>query len=179
MSPGARPSAGGLRRDRTLGHDGRPRRRYPRRARRQRLRARAHHVLCGKIRVGLLRPVPRRHRLQIVARQGGQADLSDGPGQWRRGVARSGARLGRGRRHGHGKPGLPYLDIVRRVKERFGVPTFVYQVSGEYAMLAGAVERGWLDPSVIAETLLSCKRAGADGVLTYSAVAVAKRLKAG
>ena len=77
------------------------------------------------------------------------------------------------------KPGLPYLDIVRRVKERFGAPTFVYQVSGEYAMLAGAVERGWLDPSVIIETLIAFKRAGADGVLTYSAVDAAKRLKAG
>jgi porphobilinogen synthase len=77
------------------------------------------------------------------------------------------------------KPGLPYLDIVRRVKQRFGAPTFVYQVSGEYAMLAGAVERGWLDPSVIIETLIACKRAGADGVLTYSAVDAAKRLKAG
>src|SRR6202007_2388293 len=55
------------------------------------------------------------------------------------------------------KPGLPYLDIIRRVKERFGAPTFAYQVSGEYAMLTGAVERGWLDPSVILETLLAFK----------------------
>ncbi len=77
------------------------------------------------------------------------------------------------------KPGLPYLDIVRRVKDRFGVPTYAYQVSGEYAMLAGAVERGWLDPSVVLETLLGFKRAGADGILTYSAVDVARRLKAG
>jgi porphobilinogen synthase len=77
------------------------------------------------------------------------------------------------------KPGLPYLDIVRRVKDRFGVPTFAYQVSGEYSMLAGAVERGWLDPSVILETLLGFKRAGADGILTYSAFDAAKRLKAG
>jgi porphobilinogen synthase len=77
------------------------------------------------------------------------------------------------------KPGLPYLDIVRRVKERFGVPTYVYQVSGEYAMLRGAIERGWLDESVILETLLGMKRAGADGILTYSAVEAAKRLKAG
>jgi porphobilinogen synthase len=77
------------------------------------------------------------------------------------------------------KPGLPYLDIVRRVKERFGVPTFAYQVSGEYAMLAGAVERGWLDPSVVLETLLAFKRAGADGILTYFALEAAKRLKAG
>jgi porphobilinogen synthase len=77
------------------------------------------------------------------------------------------------------KPGLPYLDVIRRVKDRFGVPTYAYQVSGEYSMLAGAVERGWLDPSVVLETLLSFKRAGADGILTYSAVDAAKRLKAG
>ncbi len=77
------------------------------------------------------------------------------------------------------KPGLPYLDILRRVKDRFGVPTYAYQVSGEYAMLVGAVERGWLDPSVILETLLGFKRAGADGILTYSAVDAARRLKAG
>ena len=77
------------------------------------------------------------------------------------------------------KPGLPYLDIVRRVKERFGVPTYVYQVSGEYSMLRGAIERGWLDESVVLETLIGCKRAGADGILTYSAVDVAKRLKSG
>jgi porphobilinogen synthase len=77
------------------------------------------------------------------------------------------------------KPGLPYLDIIRRVKERFGAPTFAYQVSGEYAMLTGAVERGWLDPSVVIEALLAFKRAGADGVLTYSALDAAKRLKAG
>jgi porphobilinogen synthase len=77
------------------------------------------------------------------------------------------------------KPGLPYLDIVRRVKERFAVPTYAYQVSGEYAMLMGAVERGWIDESVVLETLLGFKRAGADGILTYSAVDAARRLKAG
>jgi porphobilinogen synthase len=74
------------------------------------------------------------------------------------------------------KPGMPYLDIVRRVKDEFGVPTFVYQVSGEYAMLAGAVERGWLDRRVIAESLLGFKRAGADGVLTYFALEIAESL---
>ncbi|HXQ51905.1 MAG TPA: porphobilinogen synthase [Stellaceae bacterium] len=77
------------------------------------------------------------------------------------------------------KPGMPYLDIVRRVKERFLVPTYVYQVSGEYSMLRGAIERGWLDEAVVMETLLGMKRAGADGILTYSAVDAAKRLKAG
>jgi len=77
------------------------------------------------------------------------------------------------------KPGLPYLDILRRVKEQFRVPTYAYQVSGEYAMLQAAIERGWLDPSVVLETLIAFKRAGADGVLTYSALAAAKRLRAG
>ncbi len=77
------------------------------------------------------------------------------------------------------KPGMPYLDIVSRVKREFGVPTFAYQVSGEYAMIMAAVERGWLDPKkVIPESLLAFKRAGADGILTYFAVEVAMGLRA-
>jgi porphobilinogen synthase len=75
------------------------------------------------------------------------------------------------------KPGLPYLDIVRRVKDTFGAPTFAYQVSGEYAMLAGAIERGWLDRDrTILESLLAFKRAGADGILTYFARDAARLL---
>ncbi len=78
------------------------------------------------------------------------------------------------------KPGLPYLDIVRRVKTEFGVPTFAYQVSGEYAMLKGAVRNGWLDnDKVVLESLMAFKRAGADGILTYLAVEAAKLLKSG
>ncbi len=78
------------------------------------------------------------------------------------------------------KPGMPYLDICSRVKEAFGVPTFAYQVSGEYAMLRAAAERGWLDwDKVLFESLVAFKRAGCDGVLTYGAVEVARRLKAG
>lgn len=78
------------------------------------------------------------------------------------------------------KPGLPYLDIVYRVKEAFGLPTFAYQVSGEYAMIAAAAQNGWIDrKKVMLESLLAFKRAGADGVLTYFAVEVAKLLKAG
>src|SRR5580704_10504877 len=78
------------------------------------------------------------------------------------------------------KPGMPYLDIVRRVKAAFGLPTFVYQVSGEYAMLCAAAEKGWLDRErVMLESLLAFKRAGADGVLTYFALDAAKRLKRG
>jgi porphobilinogen synthase len=76
------------------------------------------------------------------------------------------------------KPGLPYLDIVRRVKERFGAPTFVYQVSGEYAMLKAAAQNGWLDERTCAlEALTAIKRAGADGILTYFALAAAQWLK--
>jgi porphobilinogen synthase len=76
------------------------------------------------------------------------------------------------------KPGLPYLDIVSRVKGEFGVPTFAYQVSGEYAMIMAACTNGWLDPSrVIAESLMCFKRAGADGVLSYFALDVAKSIK--
>jgi porphobilinogen synthase len=78
------------------------------------------------------------------------------------------------------KPGLAYLDIVWRVKEAFRLPTFVYQTSGEYAMLAGAADRGWLDRDrVVMETLVVCKRAGADAVFTYFAPEVARRLKQG
>ena len=76
------------------------------------------------------------------------------------------------------KPAMPYLDIVRRVKERFGVPTFVYQVSGEYAMLKAAANNGWLDhDAAMMESLLAFRRAGADGVLTYFALDAARQLK--
>ncbi len=75
------------------------------------------------------------------------------------------------------KPGMPYLDIVRRVKECFGAPTYVYQVSGEYAMLKAAADHGWLDErAVVMESLLSIKRAGADGILTYFAKSAARWL---
>ena len=75
------------------------------------------------------------------------------------------------------KPGMPYLDVVREVKDTFGVPTFIYQVSGEYAMLAGAIQNGWLSDSVILESLMCCRRAGADGIWTYFAETAAEKLK--
>ena len=76
------------------------------------------------------------------------------------------------------KPGLPYLDIVRRVKDEFQVPTFVYQVSGEYAMLKAAAQNGWIDhDAVMMESLLAFKRAGADGILTYCAIEAAEWLR--
>ncbi|MEY4593289.1 MAG: hypothetical protein RIR18_2184, partial [Pseudomonadota bacterium] len=77
------------------------------------------------------------------------------------------------------KPGMPYLDIVRRVKDEFKVPTFAYQVSGEYAMLKAAAQNGWLnEQACVLESLLSFKRAGADGILTYFALDAAEWLKA-
>jgi len=77
------------------------------------------------------------------------------------------------------KPGMPYLDVVRRVKDAFRVPTFAYQVSGEYAMLKAAAQNGWLDhDAVMMESLLAFKRAGADGILTYFALDAARALRA-
>jgi porphobilinogen synthase len=78
------------------------------------------------------------------------------------------------------KPGMPYLDICRRVKEQFGVPTYAYQVSGEYAMMMAAVKNGWLDhDKVMLESLMSFRRAGCDGVLTYFAPQAARLLAQG
>jgi porphobilinogen synthase len=78
------------------------------------------------------------------------------------------------------KPGLPYLDVLWRVKQAFAMPTLVYQVSGEYAMLRAAAERGWLDgDKTLMESLIAFKRAGADAIFTYAAVEVARKLKAG
>ncbi len=77
------------------------------------------------------------------------------------------------------KPAMPYLDIIRRVKEEFAVPTFAYQVSGEYAMLCAAFDKGWLEPDkIILEALTGIKRAGADGILTYFALQAAERIQA-
>lgn len=76
------------------------------------------------------------------------------------------------------KPGIPYLDIVREVKDTFAIPTFIYQVSGEYAMLSAAIQNGWLSEQAIIESLMSCRRAGADGIWTYFAEDAAHMLKA-
>ncbi|MBT8415186.1 MAG: porphobilinogen synthase, partial [Boseongicola sp.] len=76
------------------------------------------------------------------------------------------------------KPGMPYLDICRQVKDTFGAPTFAYQVSGEYAMIKAAAQNGWLDGErTMFESLLAFKRAGCDGILTYFAMDVARALK--
>jgi porphobilinogen synthase len=76
------------------------------------------------------------------------------------------------------KPGMPYLDIIRRVKDEFGFPTFAYQVSGEYSMIMAAANKGWIDgDKAMMESLVGFKRAGADGVLTYFAPRAAEALK--
>ena len=72
---------------------------------------------------------------------------------------------------------MPYLDIIQRVKSEFQVPTFAYQVSGEYSMIKESINKGWLNEKVIMESLLSFKRAGANGILTYFALEIAKKLK--
>ncbi len=78
------------------------------------------------------------------------------------------------------KPGLPYLDILTRIKDAFGMPTFAYQVSGEYAMIMAAAQNGWIDgDKAMVESLTAFKRAGADGVLTYFAPRMAEKLKSG
>ncbi len=78
------------------------------------------------------------------------------------------------------KPGMPYLDILHRVKAAFGMPTFTYQVSGEYAMIMAAAGNGWLEgDKAMIESLIAFKRAGADGVLTYFAMRIAEKLKKG
>jgi porphobilinogen synthase len=74
------------------------------------------------------------------------------------------------------KPGMPFLDVVKAVKDEFKMPTFVYQVSGEYSMLKAAIDKGWLSKEVIKESLVSFKRAGADSILTYAAKEVAREL---
>ncbi len=77
------------------------------------------------------------------------------------------------------KPGMPYLDICRRAKDAFGAPTYAYQVSGEYAMIKGAADRGWINgEAAMLESLMAFRRAGCDGVLTYFALDVARYLRA-
>ena len=115
-----------------------------------------------------------------AALAGGQAHLPDGSGQFGRSPQGGRPRPRRRRRFRDGETRLPYLDIIRRVRDEFGVPTFAYQVSGEYAMIEAAALNGWLDGTrAMTESLLAFKRAGADGILTYYAPRVAERLRDG
>jgi len=117
-----------------------------------------------------IQPVPRRHR-QLRVLTGDKKTYQMDYANSDEGLARGRLRHRGRRRHGDGEARPAYLDIVRRVKDAFGVPTYAYQVSGEYSMLRGAADRGWLDwNKVLIETLTGFKRAGCDGILTYGAV---------
>ena len=108
----------------------------------------------------------------------GQENLPDGPGQLERGLRLIERDLTEGADMVMIKPGMPYLDICRRVKDTFGAPTYAYQVSGEYAMIQAAAQNGWIDgDKVMLESLLAFKRAGCDGILTYFAPQVARALQ--
>ena len=127
----------------------------------------ADHGLQRQVRERVLRPFPRRRRLGGEPRQERQEGLPDGPGNTDEALREVALDIAEGADMVMVKPGMPYLDIVRRVKDEFRMPTFAYQVSGEYAMLKAAAANGWLDgDAVMMETLLAFKRAGADGVLT-------------
>ena len=137
----------------------------------------ADHGLFGEIRVGLLRPVPRRGRL-ASALKGDKRTYQMDPANSDEALREAWLDIQEGADMIMVKPGLPYLDILRRLKDSFGMPTMVYQVSGEYAMLKAAAQNGWLDNDrAVLETLLAFKRAGADGILTYLAVEAATLLK--
>ena len=146
----------------------------------ERFRARADHGLCGQVRFGLLRTVSRCRRARRHPRRGDKRTYQMDPANGDEAIREVGFRRSEGADMVMVKPGMPYLDIVWRVKQQFGLPTYVYQVSGEYAMLSAAAANGWLDRErVMLESLTAMKRAGADGILTYFAIEAAKRIMAG
>ena len=175
---GAGPGRSRRRHRRPVGHDGRPHRRDPRGARGRGPRQRPDHELRRQVRLGVLRPVPRRGRLARPAGKGDKKGYQMDPANAEEALREVALDLAEGADIVIVKPGLPYLDIVRRVKDAFGVPMFAYQVSGEYAMLKAAAQNGWLDhDATMMEVLGAFKRAGADGVLTYFALEAARLLK--
>ena len=155
---------------------GRTRRRYPRRARRRRISRRPDHVLkCSEICLGPFRDAIGSAKARTGDKRTYQMDSANSDEALREVEL----DIAEGADMVMVKPGMPYLDIVRRVKDTFAMPTFVYQVSGEYAMIAAAAGNGWIDGDrAIMESLLAFKRAGADGILTYFAPQAAEKLKA-
>ena len=146
-------------------------------ARRRGLRRRADHGLRGQICLGLLWAVPRRGRLSATL-IGDKRTYQMDPANADEALREVELDIAEGADMVMVKPGMPYLDILRRVKEAFGMPTFAYQVSGEYAMIMAAAGNGWLDgDKAMIESLIAFKRAGADGVLTYFAMRIAEKLK--
>jgi NAD(P)-dependent dehydrogenase (short-subunit alcohol dehydrogenase family) len=136
-----------------------------------------HHVLCGEIRLAFYGPF-RDAVGSGRALRGDKKTYQMDPANTDEALREVALDLAEGADMVMVKPGMPYLDIVRRVKDRFGVPTFAYQVSGEYAMIMAAVNNGWLEHDrAMMESLLGFKRAGANGVLTYFAVEAARLLQ--
>ena len=174
--------AGGsrMRHHRAVGHDGRPRRRHPRG---RWTRPDSSTCRSWPMRRNMPPPFMVRSVTRWVRRK--RSPATSAPIRWT--VANSDEALreveldiAEGADMVMVKPGMPYLDILRRVKDTFGMPTFVYQVSGEYAMLMAAIGNGWLDGDrAMMESLTAFKRAGADGILTYFAPQAAERLKKG
>ena len=141
--------------------------------------AHAHPRVFGQVRVGVLRAVSRRGRLGGNLGGGNKYTYQMDPANSDEALWEVCLDLDEGADMVMVKPGLPYLDIVRRVKDAFGVPTAVYQVTGEYAMLKAAAQNGWLDErACVLEVLTAFKRAGADAILTYFALAAARLARA-
>ena len=136
-------------------------------------------VLCCEIRQWVLRTLPR-CGWGIGALKGDKYSYQMDPANSDEALRLVARDLSEGADMVMVKPGMPYLDICRRVKDAFGAPTYAYQVSGEYAMIQAAIQNGWLDADkVIMESLLTFKRAGCDGILTYFAPEAARRLAKG
>jgi len=147
--------------------------------RRQRLPRRCQSLSYrDKIRLGLLRPLSRSDRHAGPASTGDKKTYYIDHANSDEAVREAEQDLAEGADMLMVKPGLPYLDIIRRLKDEFAMPTFAYQVSGEYAMIEAAAANGWLDgEKAMLESLLAFKRAGCDGILTYYAPRVAEMLK--
>jgi porphobilinogen synthase len=160
----------------SLRNDGRSDRRNPPGAGCRWPSGRRHHELCHEVRLGLLWTVPGSDLHRRPA-EGRQEDLLYRSGQRHRSDRDAALDVEEGADMLMVKPGLPYIDICWRMKEAFGLPTFAYQVSGEYSQIKAAAMNGWIDGErAMLETLLAFKRAGCDGVLTYFAVEVARLL---
>ena len=150
-------------------------RRHPRRPRRGRVRPRADHELLGQVRLGLLRPF--RDAAESPPQFGDRSSYQMDPANSDEALREVALDLAEGADIIMVKPALAYLDIIRRVKERFGVPVAAYNVSGEFAMVKAAAQKGWIDERRVAlEILTGIKRAGADMILTYFALDAARWL---
>ena len=166
---------GRRRRRRAVGHDGWTRRRDPQGARRTRIRSHRDHVIRAKLLLGFYGPF--REAAESTPQFGDRRSHQMDPGNVEEALREVEIDIQEGADIVMVKPALPYLDVLAKVKERFGYPTAAYHVSGEYSMLKAAAQRGWLDePRVMMESLIGIKRAGADMIITYYARDAARAL---